>query len=198
VVVLGMGEKWQGFVHRVKKYKEYLDTLPDDEIVVFVDGFDSYILKPLDDLEDTFRSMDCDILVSAVKNNYFMNKIFGTCKDKRVANAGLYMGYVKSMKKLQDAIINEKSTDDQRNLNIVCSQFNKLKVDVDNVIFKNVMSIDKEDLYKSTAFFGQTPGVFTVKRHIRAIKEYSQFLIPEIILVLLIIYFLYLHFFTKQ
>jgi hypothetical protein len=190
-----MGEKWQGYVHRVKKYKEYLDTLDDNDIVVFVDGFDSYILKSLDGLEDTFRSMDCDILVSVNNTNgYFIKRIFGTCKDGRIANAGLCMGYVRSMKTFQTAIMNENTTDDQRNMNSVCSQFSKLKVDVDNVIFKNVMSINKEKLYTSGAYFGQTPGVLTFKRYFRGIQEYSQFLIPEIVLLILIIYFLYLHF----
>jgi hypothetical protein len=198
VKVLGMGEKWQGFVHRVKKYREYLDTLDDNEVVVFVDGFDSHILKPLRGLEDIFKSFNCDILVSknvTIQPHYIIHKMFGTCKDNTTANAGLLMGYARHLKHLQDSIINGKTVDDQKNLNEVCKQFPNLMIDTDCVIFKNITPNEKiEKLYKSGAFFGQTPGAFTFSRRIRAVKEYAPFFIPEIILFLLILYFLYLHF----
>jgi len=198
VTVLGMGERWQGFVHRVKKYREYLDTLEDNEIVVFVDGFDSHIIKPIDGLEDMFKSLKCDILVSknvTIQPHYIIHKMFGTCKDNTTANAGLLMGYAGYLKKLQDSIINGNTVDDQKNLNDACSKFPNLKIDTDCIIFKNILPTEKiENLYESNAFFGQTPGAFTFKRRIRAIKEYTPFFIPEIVLFLLIVYFLYLHF----
>jgi hypothetical protein len=125
--------------------------------------------------------------------SYFIHKIFGTCKNDRVANSGLYMGYAGSLKKFQDAIMIEKSSDDQTNLNSVCSKFPKLKVDTECVIFKNIAPHEKiETLYESKAFFGQTPGTFTFSRWSRAVKEYAPFLIPEIVLFILVMYFLYL------
>jgi hypothetical protein len=99
---------------------------------------------------------------------------------------------------LQDSIINGKTVDDQKNLNEVCSKFPKLKIDTDCVIFKNITPNEKiETLYTSGAFFGQTPGAFTFSRRIRAIKEYTPFFIPEIVLLILIVYFLYLHFISN-
>lgn len=203
VVVLGVGTKWNGFMDKMQGVSSYIQNLQDDEIVVFVDGFDSYILKSLDGLEETFKSLDCDILVSehimSFIPKYFTNKIFGSCKNDRVANSGLYMGYAGSMKKFQDAIMNEKSSDDQTNLNSVCSKFPKLKVDTDCVIFKNIEPHQKvETLYESKAFFGQTPGTFTFNRWTRAIKEYVPFFIPEIILIILVVYLMYLHFVLKK
>ena len=38
--VLGMGEVWQGFNWKYVKMMEYLKTLPTDDIVCFVDGYD--------------------------------------------------------------------------------------------------------------------------------------------------------------
>ena len=196
VVVLGMGEKWQGFIHRVKKYREYLDSLDDSEIVVFVDGFDSHILKPLGDLEDVFTSMKCDILVSenvTIQPHYIVNKMFGTCKEDHTANAGLLMGYTGHLKKLQDSIIKGKTGDDQKNLNAICLQFPNLKIDTNCVIFKNINpNEDIEKLYTSGSFFGQTPGSFTFSRRIRAIKEYTLLFLPEILLFVLVVYFIYL------
>jgi hypothetical protein len=194
VTVLGMGTKWNGFMDKIEGVLGYLRTLPDDEIVVFVDGFDSYIKKPLDGLEDTFRSMDCDILVSKDISigGYFNRKIFGTCKNDIGSNSGLYMGNVINLKDFLYAVSKQPSSDDQRNFNLTCKDFNRLKIDVDCVIFENVKK--KSRLHESTAYFVQTPGVLTFKRYFRAVKEYSQFLIPEIVLLILIVYFLYLHF----
>jgi hypothetical protein len=183
---------------KVQGVLKYLDTLPDDEIVVFVDGFDAYILKPLDGLEDTFRSMDCDILVSAtIHDDYFMKRLFRTCKGNRGSNSGLYMGRCSHLKNFLYSVSNQPSSDDQRNFNSSCKDFPKLKVDVNNSIFINVYPSRMSDFDKSTAYFGQTPGVVTFKRYVRFIREYSQFLIPEIILFVLIIYFLYLQFFER-
>jgi hypothetical protein len=109
------------------------------------------------------------------------------------------MGYVHALKIFMIAIMNEKTSDDQRNLNSVCHSFSTLKVDEDCVIFKNIAPYQKlESLYESGAFFGQTPGIFTFNRMSRGFAEYSQFLIPELILIILVMYFLYLHFVLKK
>jgi hypothetical protein len=196
VTVLGMGEKWQGFIARAKSYRNYLDTLPDDEIIVFIDGFDSYILKSITNLQTMFESFDCDIVVSRDSDrtfNYTRDKVFGKCKNGLTANAGMIIGYVSSLRYLFDAIINERSSDDQRNLNYVCKYFPKLMIDTDNQIFENI-NIKNADFSKSEAFFGQTPGKGPKATILRKIKTLIPYLIPEIILFLLILYFLYLQY----
>jgi hypothetical protein len=201
VVVLGWGTKWQGFMHRLKIYREYLETLFDNDIVVFIDGFDSYILKSIDDLEETFKSLDCKILVSenTFSKSYLGKRVFGTCKNNTTANAGLYMGYVSDLKNFMKEISLQTSPDDQKNLNTVCKKFQNLKIDTESVIFKNINQFQSIENFKQTnAYFGQTPGAFSVNRYVRMIPEYTQFLIPEIILFILIVYFLYLHFVLKK
>jgi hypothetical protein len=195
VVVLGMGTKWNGFMDKIHGVLEYIKTLPDDEIVVFVDGFDSHIKKPLDDLKEKFQSLDCDILVSKDLPGfgYFSRRIFGTCKDDIGSNSGLYMGNVINLIDFLYSVSKQPSNDDQRNFNSSCKDFNRLKIDVDCVIFENVK---KSRLNESTAYFVQVPGTFTFNRLLRAFHEYPQFLIREIILLVLILYFLYLHFFN--
>jgi hypothetical protein len=202
VKVLGMGTTWKGFMDKIHGVLGYLQTLPDDELVVFVDGFDSYILKPLDGLEDAFRSMDCDILLSnnvTIQPKYVIDKIFGICKDGKGSNSGLYMGRCSHLKNFLYSVSKQTSSDDQRNFNSSCKDFPRLKIDVGTVIFKNIPPSEKvEKLYESDAYFGQTPGVFTFSRRVRAIKEYAPFFIPEIILLVLIVYFLYLHFIRRS
>ena len=45
IVILGYGTKWNGFIEKAKVIKKYISTLPNDEVVCVIDGFDSYILK---------------------------------------------------------------------------------------------------------------------------------------------------------
>jgi len=37
--VLGFGQKWLGFAWRFQLMQEFLQSIPEDEIVVFVDGY---------------------------------------------------------------------------------------------------------------------------------------------------------------
>jgi hypothetical protein len=196
IVVLGYGTKWEGFIKKAKTILEYLDTLPDHEIVVIIDGFDS-VIKKTDNLIDVFESFDCKVLVSlddvteitgmlpSSIEKYVKYKMFYYCQNNISANSGLIMGYVEYLKIVWQQIIDGPSDDDQRNLNFACKQLPFLKIDTDHVIFQNCAN-DKciED---SHAYFCQKPGTITFHRILRGIFEYIPFFIPEIIILLIII-----------
>jgi hypothetical protein len=102
------------------------------------------------------------------------------------------MGYAGALKNLLAEISLETSSDDQRNLNSVCKKISNLKIDTDSIIFKNIYTgaFQGSVEFKNTeAYFGQTPGIFTIKRKLRSLREYPQFVIPEILLVVLLITF---------
>ena len=121
VKVFGWGTKWNGFMDKFKVPREYFNTLNDDDIVIFVDGFDSKIIKSLDIAEKRFKSMNCRILISEVPYiqrsgmfKYFsckmhfhekLSELFSSDNIDHIANTGLYMGYVKDLKFLFDQII---------------------------------------------------------------------------------------------
>jgi len=196
VVVLGYNTKWEGFIKKAKTITDYLSTLPPDEIVVILDGFDSVINKT-DNLEEVFKSMNCKVLISKEEKsgfskimpefmeNYIKWRVFGTCKDNVIANSGLIMGYVYYLRIVWEIISNGKSGDDQRNLNEACSDLPFLKVDTSNIIFKNCD--DTVCVGKSGSYFSQLPGEMSWSRAKRALVEYPKFFIPEIIILLIII-----------
>ena len=198
VIVLGYGDKWEGFIHRNEVILKYISTLPDDEIIAIIDGFDSFI-KKTKNIEEIFKSMDCKILMSKEEknginkylpkfvSNYIRKRVFGTCKENITANFGLSMGYIKYYKILLNTVINGVSDDDQRNLNFSCKDLPFLKIDKDNFIFENCDSINSVN--KSNAYFCQFPGEMSFNRTIRALSEYPKFFIPEIIIILAIILF---------
>ena len=193
VVIVGFGTKWRGFIERANVILAYLSTLPDDEIVVIIDGFDTYI-KKTEGLQEEFQNMNCKVLVSLnnsglpnIINNYTAYRIFGYCKDKNTANAGLMMGYVEHLKIVWNQM-KGPSDDDQRNLNIACKYLTFLKIDVNNTIFENG-SIDR--VQSSSSYFYQTPYNLSFSRIIRSVSEYYEYFIPEIIsiFVLSILYY---------
>jgi hypothetical protein len=191
VKVLGWGDKWMGYMVKAQKIYEYIQTLPPQEIVVCIDGFDSEILRNLDGLEETFKSFKCGVLLSREVENLpkilqFTNRrIYGTCKNQIQANAGMYMGTVEYLKIFLENVLDEKSKDDQRNFNTVCSRFEWLKIDVDKKIFFNSNYYSKTKTPEGAYFLSQ-PGTPSFFRTSRVIGEYYEFFIREISLVFLI------------
>ena len=55
VKVLGWGKKWNGYSDKSKGLLEYMKTKNDEDIIVFVDGFDSKINKPITDVVKIFK-----------------------------------------------------------------------------------------------------------------------------------------------
>ena len=187
VRVLGWGTKWNGYADKHKGMQKYLETKGDDEVVVFVDGFDTKINKNPSNLAELFKSFDCKVLLSkdpSFAGKWITEYIFGTCDGRDVANAGLYMGYAKYLKMFIQDTLRETCSDDQVNFNTVCKKHNFVKVDNGGIIFKN---FSPRDLNKtSDAIFVSYPASPSLSRYSRAIGEYLQFLYIFIIAMLLV------------
>jgi len=194
VKVLGYGEKWTGFDMKIRLVYNYIKNLPDDKIIIFIDGFDSIINGTIEQAENIFRKNNYKLLFS---NSYSINTlsgvldrlIFPSCKNNSVANFGLYMGYVKYLKIILNDILNKKCKDDQVNLNNSCKKYNFIQIDDKNEIFLNKRT---RTVKNENAIFISHPGTLTFKRMWRGLFEYGQFLLTYlIILYLIIVYFLY-------
>ena len=144
--VLGFDEKWQGFNWRFKKMINYLKTLPKNDIVCFVDGYDVVCTKDLKLLVTTFKNIKnekkCKIIVG---NDFVVNpmlrqvqNLFGKCKNKFI-NAGTYIGYAKDLLDILQYMhkYNSNNTaDDQILLTNYCISFpHDIYVDIYNDIF---------------------------------------------------------------
>ncbi len=101
LVVIGYNEKWEGFTKRLEKILNYLKTNVDkDEIVCFVDAFDTIMLKDSKELEKRFKSMNTDkVVYSATMDNFMRSIVFGKNNDKdsnkqfNRLNGAPYIGY---------------------------------------------------------------------------------------------------------
>jgi len=175
VTVLGWGTEWKGFSDKYKAMSEYLEHKNDEDIVVFLDGFDTKINKDPVNLVNIFADMDCKVLVSRdpVPVAWVSREIFGTCKNNVVANSGLYMGYVKYVKQFINDALNMKCDDDQVNLNTLCHKYDFIKVDEDERVFKNISPLDSETM--SDSIFVSFPGTISINRIKRSIIDLTQF-----------------------
>ena len=157
VKVIGWGKKWNGFTDKIKGMQEFLKTLPNDDIVIFVDGYDTKILKPLDNIVRDFEEMNAPIVVSSENTGYRTFKIFSMCNDGS-ANSGMYMGYVKNLKELIDHELNinilNTNSSDQRLMNHSCKY---VKIDVDRKLFFNKDKFDGNNK-NITGYFISFPG----------------------------------------
>ena len=186
IKVLGWGNEWHGFSDKYKGMHKYLENKNDNDIVIFLDGFDTKINKNPRDVLELFNKYNCKVLVSKdpVPFGIFSRMVFGKCKGKTTANSGLYMGYVKYVKQFIGEAISMKCEDDQTNMNTLCEKFEYIKVDEDEKIFKNFGPMDK-DVEINTVFVSY-PGSPGFDRYIRTIFEYTQFVYMYILCVLIL------------
>lgn len=183
VEILGWGTKWNGYKDKLKGLLVYLDTRDDDDIVVFVDGFDTKINKPTKDLESRFKKLECKVLISkdpAKSAKY----VFGTCKNGLTGNTGMYMGYTRELKKVINSAMRLKCNDDQVILNTVCKEYDFIKVDENEIIFKNFNPYEKRT--ETDAIFVSFPGTITFTRYFRGVFEYTQYLYIHILSLIIL------------
>ena len=187
VTVLGWKTKWNGFSDKYKAMSKHLETKGDDDIVIFLDGFDTKINKNPREVVELFKECDCKVLVSKdpeVPGKPLTHLIFGKCGKKSTANSGLYMGYSKELKSVIDEALAEKCEDDQTNINTVCQKSEFVKVDEEEKIFKNFGPLDKK--HDTDAIFVSYPGSPSIGRYSRAIIEYTQFLYMYILCLIIL------------
>jgi hypothetical protein len=152
--VLGWGQEWKGFLHKFELMKNYVQKLPDNDIVCFIDAYDVIILEPIEKLENLFRKSDKSIIVSRDVENenntvfsIVVNAYYGNCKNY-IVNSGTYIGYVKQLKILyQDLFtqirLNPNIKDDQIFMTNICKNKSYIDIDLERQLF--LVERDVED-----------------------------------------------------
>jgi hypothetical protein len=106
---LGWGQKWEGFVMKMRLCIEKVQSFNDNDIAIMIDAYDVIILEKKEVLVEKFKKFKKPILLS--RDGYISNFIFKYLQDKvyhnsnnyRI-NAGLLMGYVWALKKMYTLI----------------------------------------------------------------------------------------------
>lgn len=209
VRVVGFGSKWKGFMDKFSGIHDAIvaDDVPDEEIVVFLDGFDSRIrLDPQLAVEKYEKGFpDRPVLVSRHGNMfsstplremeaYALQKIF-----LGELNSGMYMGPAKRIRAMLSECLQTNASDDQRAINMVKNSGNvHIVVDQNDTIFEN-LSYEKRGPKctsgETNAAFVSCPGELSVDRYRRAVYEYVPYLWKEILLLVLLLLIMIVMFF---
>jgi hypothetical protein len=133
--LVGEGEKWEGFVNKIKGYLRELSSLKDDQVVVLSDARDVFALRPPTEFVKAFNSFGIRLVVSmelfcegymtderttgvqcVPLTNYWKHYNLADLPHRKYVNSGLIAGYAKDLKHLLAWILENKYTDDQLGL----------------------------------------------------------------------------------
>lgn len=110
LVKLGYGQKYQGHFMKDKLLLEYTKILDENEIIIFMDGFDTLFLGETEELLEKFKKQNSKIVLS-VENigrlDFIHKAVFSKYKGKFI-NTGLFMGYAGELKKFLTEMYSKK------------------------------------------------------------------------------------------
>jgi len=154
LLVLGMGAEWKGYITKYLLMNDFLKTIPEDDIVCFVDAYDVLMVQHIDKLKEKFLNItektNCKIIcaIDPGDKEFLSRWSFDVSDGNKLINSGTYIGYSKELKVFYnwtlDKYHNDNSlVDDQLLLNTYYK------------LFKNNIIIDNQQqffLCEKTAF----------------------------------------------
>jgi len=219
-VVKGIGDKWINYREAHRSLLQFLETLNDDDIVINVDGFDSIVVCPMDEIINRFMKMNCKALFASTANcdsiiQKYVQWKMGFYGDDKV-NTGMFMGYVSKMKEIIRNILNSDNTNDQITANEIVRDDPDILIDNDCNIFCNIASIKQVKVENGILKYkGTTPCILSAPACVNLnpllknldihtsdkltcdyttrLKEYINYFILEIIVLLFVFYMLLLN-----
>ena len=89
IKVLGWGDKWKGFMEKVRVCNQYIKQLNDNDIVIVLDGFDTKINRDgIDEIIPFMKNNDKKVIFSKNIENHMMGLervVFDYCINKYIA-----------------------------------------------------------------------------------------------------------------
>jgi hypothetical protein len=102
LVILGLGLPYHGNGTKLLRMDHYIHTLPDDDIVMFVDAFDVLVVADKEVILEKFFKLNAPFVMSAEKACYpFAHRANDYPPAPSVfkfINSGSYIGYVRNLK----------------------------------------------------------------------------------------------------
>jgi hypothetical protein len=151
--IIGLGEKWEGWIWRTKRYIQELEKIKDEKIVILCDGSDVIFTEPPSETIKRFREMDVPVLMGAERNTstgkfkydfILRRKIWEEYKRRepisgyRFPNAGVIIGYKTPLLSLLEQ--NKEAVDDQAGFILMGFEHeNWFKLDTNTYIVGNVV-----------------------------------------------------------
>lgn len=115
ITVLGENQPWRsgdmtapGGIEKVKFLEHALKDIPDQDIILFLDGYDVFVADSLGTIQERFLGFDCDVLFAAEKTCWPAQELAGAFPaspygtDYIYLNSGCFIGRAGALRKLFD------------------------------------------------------------------------------------------------
>lgn len=195
LVVGGWGTKWRGFMEKIEFVRKYAEKQKEDHIIIFVDGFDTRVIKDpvlaVERFKTEFSSCRALFSYGVVESETFRacrRRVFGV-KRGPVANSGLYIGYAKDLHELMCSIKDVGDTDDQRALNTVLASWKKSRVciDLQQRIFRNLSYEERHNASivadSEAVFLGYNGSITMSRSSCKKILGHVTIFAPELLTI---------------
>jgi GR25 family glycosyltransferase involved in LPS biosynthesis len=110
-----------GGMPKISYVRSYLNDLPDTDIVLFMDGYDTFLADDLSTIKERFLGFNVDILFSAEEDcwplgddNFFKSRWKDEGTPYKYLNSGVYIGRVGALKYFFDLEVNAKDNGDDQ------------------------------------------------------------------------------------
>ncbi len=149
--IVGMGKPFS-FGMCLREFKTYLEALPEDDIVLFIDAYDVLILADAETLLEKFHKMQVPYTFSAETNCHPFPHVANihpeTASRFKYLNSGSYMGYVAALKQIFEEISPIPDETDDQGLLMVYFLYHpeQMILDTDCELFIPLVSLDRDDL----------------------------------------------------
>ena len=92
---LAFGKKYEGHFMKDKEMITFLEKLPEKDIVIFLDGFDTLMLSGITEVLEKFKKTGKKMILSTenITNSFLPHSYLYQKVNKRFINTGQYMGY---------------------------------------------------------------------------------------------------------
>ena len=121
---LGKGVDWQGGTmqstgggHKINILRDYINTLPDNDVVIFTDAYDVMYFSDLEEITRRYLGFCSKVLFSAETEIWPDKSLADKFPDGgtkyRYLNSGTFIGVVSELKKILNSATIENSSDDQ-------------------------------------------------------------------------------------
>lgn len=173
---LGKGVDWEGGTmegpgggQKINLMKQYLSSVPDSTIIMFIDGYDTFLAASREEILDRYLSFNKDIVFSAEKicwpdpNMADLHPLTHT--KCRYLNSGTYIGTARALKSLFSGPIKNYEDDQLYVQQAFLSNKYDLVLDVESYIFFCLSSAENDVLVGSKFIVNKASNCTTCVIH---------------------------------
>lgn len=165
----GIMEKGPGGGQKINLMKSYLNNLKDNDIVMFIDGYDTFIVADREEITDRYLGFNADIVFSAEKicwPDASLGKLHPESSTEfKYLNSGTYIGTVKALKDFFKEEIKDHEDDQLYCQKALIQGTHNVVLDTESYIFACLGGAEKDIIKKDNYIINTATNCTTCVVH---------------------------------